>query len=226
MSHETLSPVNSSYVPGYGSLNNFDWCEDFLACERIKRELHELGENKKQLREIPSTKKAFEKRLKDSFEKYQERRKNWLIRYLKTVERSDDPFKRFERAIRIDYFKFLSWGEVEEALSEMTFGEGISDSKRDEQMSQINTRIAKLESELKALSPQIFFPFVDGSCVGDIRVSFVRHWLSIQDRCCEPCNPCGIALEQSPDLEKQAYETLRIAKAINFDTRLRPYVAR
>ncbi len=85
---------------------------------------------------------------------------------------------------------------------------------------------AELEDELKSLSPEKYFPFVDGSCIGDIRVSFWRHWRNMQGRCNEPCNPCGVTLDQSPALEKEAYEQLKIAKAINFEARLRPHGAR
>ena len=126
----------------------------------------------------------------------------------------------------IEYFNFLAWDEIEAALNEMEFDGGISESEREDQISSIGIQRAELEDELQSLSPQEFFPFVNGSCVGDVRISFWRHWRNMQGRCSEPCNPWGATLNQSPSPEKAAYKQLKIAKAINFGARLRPYVAR
>ena len=228
MAHDVLSPISADQVPGYSLLNNFEWIPDFWKAEEIKKELQDLRVQKKELRNICSTKDDFIKRLKTSYDSYQARRVSWLARYLKNVERSNDPLARLELSTNIEYFKFLSFDEILQALEQLEFelDTGISDQEREERLQQIMEGKTRLEAELQAVSDPKYFNFNNASIRGDIRVLFCRHWLSIQGRCDAPCGPCGLTLDQSPDLEKKAYEQLKIAKAINHGSRLRPYVAR
>jgi len=219
---EKISCLGRGRVPFYDALCDYEWISDFNRAVKIKKQMMELRAKKKEIKRLSPTKSSFKEQLKKSYEEFLQRRKLYLQKFLKDVERSIDPFRRFENEPRnVDRLgPYISWGEIEQALKEYPpSSNAISDERRQKELEAIEEQFANLQADLSEVSPQTYFIFRDGKPDCDARFEFVEHWLNVQAKVCEPCCPQGFLLTLAPENEKQAYRQLKIARVLRTNAR-------
>ena len=215
---EEIKAYSKAAVPFYSALEDYEWVSDYLQCEEIKKSINALRKQKKKIREKFPAKSDLVEKLKTSFEQFQERRRIFLARYIGKRGRSNDPFFRLEYdPIAREHLSVnFSWADVEAATKLLADdGQTVEEAEREKFLSAIDKKIEKLKSDLQKASPQGYFMLKGAGVSCDAREEFVKHWFNIQSKCNGPCSPQGFALQDSPDIEKRAYEALGIPRAIN-----------
>jgi DNA repair exonuclease SbcCD ATPase subunit len=222
--HYEIDPAYKYEVPGLDLTLDYSWVDGFIRLTQLHDKKERAKETRRQIKRSISTLDDYKKRLKASHTRYVERRRKNVQRYLCRIERSYDPLQSFERnpVWREKIGTFLSWDQIEDALTDIEMPGGISDTEREKHFSAIDQEIAEIESEIDQLNKPEFFQMNDGTVLDDMRYALTRFWQRVQRTCNAPCNPRGFDLKDSPPAEKEAYEKLGIGKYVNSRSPQRP----
>ena len=209
------------HPPYYKKLCSFEWVDDYLALQDIKRELKFLTSKVSEVQNAQSTKETVKARFKASFERYQQRRIGKLTKILEGLQRHADPFFNLEYRLmgRPEYQRLgvsLTWPEIEQAIDLIQFDDDpLTDAEKESRLADLEKAIGDLKAKMQEHSPPGYFLIREGRIDCDSREKLVEHWRTIQGKCNAPCTPQGFALETGSDAEKDAYKKLGLSSAIN-----------
>lgn len=229
-------PISEASVPFYDALKNFEWVPSFLRCEEIHREIRAIKKERDLILELPPDLESFIEHVRVSFEEHQRKRVDrittLLCRAFNDRLRQRNPLNNWDRDDeKARFAPFVTWEEIELALSQIKAipntlkpkGGLISDTKREEKLSDLKARTAALTAELAENSPQGYFLLKSGAVRCDARQEFFAHWWSLQHKMNAACGPQGFVLSRSSEAERQAYRDLGISEGINESSHIHPH---
>ena len=212
-------------------LEQYEWLDDYFRLQSIQAELKDLGRQRAKTAELPVTNAEMLKICKDHHENYKLGRRQLIQKALQDIRDDRDPIKGLtfsgnlvgHSVGSIKFFGFIDWPEIEAAIKALPKNPAaLSTSDRIKTLKYIDERIAKLRSEVEKIFPKGTSRFRVSGFGGDIRDTFVEHWIQIQKKCDGPVGPFGTALKYSSDAEKAAFTRLGIGNFVKKDAPYQP----
>ncbi|UCE07797.1 MAG: hypothetical protein JSW07_07125, partial [bacterium] len=90
-----FQPRSKDELPFYDELSDFSWIQDFLKIQELKKEITALEKDRKRLEDLPPSRKTFEQRIKESYDKIEDERFQWFEKFLTENLSNEDPLRYY-----------------------------------------------------------------------------------------------------------------------------------
>ncbi|MFH1799218.1 MAG: hypothetical protein ABH891_00025 [Candidatus Omnitrophota bacterium] len=217
--------IEKNYFPRV--LADFSWIDGFFKTQALVAELEEVSRERNQIATAPLPKNDRMQGLETSFKSYFVRRQAILREFLGAYPTRGDCFRYLTSdSIRVGtrnlrFPPALSWEEVKSAFDSLPEAAGaISQEKKEKIVGKLTTRIEELEKEIVEAFPSRYH----GPNGTDLRETFVRFWIGLQNQCNAPVTPEGWLLEDhGTGLERAAWRKLNLVDFVNLKNGLEPH---
>jgi len=213
-------------------LREYDWLSDYQKMKALQAEIQELKQNRLETKALPLKKSDLLKLAKGFFDEYRAERQKSIQRVFGDVrdgqvnplsQLTESGSMRHPQMGTVSFLGGITWAEIEAAIKALPRdGGSLSLSDREKSLSLLDSRIAKLQSELDEIFPKSS-QFRRMGLSGDARDKLVAHWCKLQKRIDAPCSPTGYDLTLSSAAEQIAHAELKISDFINENAEFRPH---
>ena len=221
---------NPNLVRYYDDLSNYEWVYKFVKLRVKEREAIPLEAEKKKILGAICSKPDFMLRLRESYQKLEDRRRDLLSALLFGTWRSADKNPLAYYWLQsVDVTPHMinivpQWSELEEIMDSLEIKGTISEADREKSLKKLDCQLEKLQVEVERLCPDKYCKIdSSGNIVVDKRKVFVREWREVQLQVAGPCGPLGLELTLSPKREVEAWGKLNFDKLVSSFSRFLPH---
>jgi hypothetical protein len=199
--------LSKSEIPHLDKLSSYEWVSDFVKSQKIQSKINSLKEERSRIESMPISKSEYMLRLKKSQDDLKARLAERLRRFLADAALRQsavaDPLynfeQRFERPHAIEYVP--TWQEIEHATKNLP-DDGIDDEARKRLLGKLDAQIAAQIADRP-------------TTINATHHAFVDFWRDLQSQLAAPSGPRAIILENSPNIERDAWRLLGLDELVN-----------